>query len=191
VPDTIPPQSNTPERKAQITAWVSIAAAALLIFTGYTTWRMAQSERELAVLAARAAREQGRSRALESEQQRYQQALAIVAAANTRHMQLLAMKKAAPPVPPVTAYWNPQMGLVLAADSLPAVPAGRTLQVWIIPRQGAPVSVGISRPDASGQMLMLIPPSAVMTTAQSLTITEEPAGGSPQPTAEPEWSGSI
>ena len=181
-----PAQLRPQPRRAWIPTWAWTAAAALVLFAGYTTWQTRRFEREAAVLEGREVREQERSRALESEAARYQQALQIVAAAATKQMQLAPAKAA---MPTVTAYWNPTLGLVVSGGMMPEMPAGRTLQLWVVPRQGAPISAGIFRPDTMGQVLLVMPPQSAMLTAKALAISEEPAGGSPQPTSTPEWVG--
>jgi hypothetical protein len=180
-------RARAPER-AWIPAWAWVAAAALILFAGYTTFQMRQFSREVAVLERQGAQEQQRSRALDSERERYLQALNIIGATSTRRLQLKPGKTA---MPPVSAYWNPGMGLVLAADKMPDMPPGRTLQLWVVPQQGAPISVGIFRPNAAGQVLMVMPPANAMLMAKALAISDEPAGGSPQPTSTPEWVGPV
>ena len=180
-------RARAPER-AWVPAWAWVAAAALILFAGYTTFQMRQFSREVAVLERQGAQEQQRSRALDSERERYLQALNIIGAASTRRLQLKPGKTA---MPPVTAYWNPGMGLVLAADKMPDMPPGRTLQLWVVPQQGAPISVGIFRPNAAGQVLMVMPAASAMLMAKALAISDEPAGGSPQPTSTPEWVGPV
>lgn len=180
-------RAKTPQR-AWIPAWAWAAAAALVLFAGYTTFQMRQFSREVAALERQGAQEEQRSRALDSERERYLQALNIIGATSTRHLQL---KPGTAAMPPMTAYWNPQMGLVLAADKMPAVQPGRTLQLWVVPQQGAPVSVGIFRPNSAGQVLMVMPPANAMLMAKALAISEEPAGGSPQPTSTPTWVGPV
>jgi anti-sigma-K factor RskA len=180
-------RARAPER-AWIPAWAWVAAAALVLFAGYTTFQMRQFSREVAVLERQGAQEQQRSRALDSERERYLQALNIIGATSTRRLQLKPGKIA---MPPVSAYWNPGMGLVLAADKMPEMPPGRTLQLWVVPQQGAPISVGIFRPNAAGQVLMVMPPANAMLMAKALAISDEPAGGSPQPTSTPEWVGPV
>jgi hypothetical protein len=172
-----------------IPAWAWTAAAALLLFSVYSTVEMRRLQNEAASLEKRAGDEQKRSRALDAERQRYQAALNIIAAPSTKQMEL---KPAKSNMPGVTAYWNPKMGLVLAADKMPDMPPSRTLQVWVVPRQGAPISVGMFRPGASGQVLMVMPPDLeAMNMAKALAISDEPAGGSPQPTSAPEWMGPV
>jgi anti-sigma-K factor RskA len=171
-----------------IPVWAWTAAAALLLFAGYTTWQMRQIARDAAALERTAAQERQRSAALLSERDRYQQALSIVADATTRQLQL---KPAQAAMPPVTAYWNEKLGLVLASGKMPEMPAGRTLQLWVVPKTGSPISAGVFRPSAAGEVLMVMPAPQSMSMAKALAISEEPAGGSPQPTSTPGWVGPV
>ena len=169
-------------------AWAA-AAAVLLTISIYTTVEMRRAEDEMGVLAKQAAEEQTRTRALEVERQRYRDAMTIMASAPTKEM---ALKPTSAEMPAVTAYYNPKMGLVLEADKMPDMPATRTLQLWVVPREGKPISAGMFRPDASGKVLMVMPPNEqTMNIAKALAISDEPAGGSPQPTSAPEWVGPV
>ena len=168
------------------------AAAALIFLAAYTTWQAQHLTGEFAILQSRATEEQQRSIALQSEQQRYQQALNIVAASATKQLQLKPVATHAKEnIPVITAYWNPQMGLALSADRMAAMPSGRALQLWIVPQSGAPVGAGIFSPNAAGQILFVMPPNAAMNTATSLSISDEPTGGSAQPTSAFEWSALL
>jgi len=80
---------------------------------------------------------------------------------------------------------------VLASDNMPPMDSGRTLQLWVVPRQGSPISVGIFRPNTAGQVLVVMPPAEAMNMAKALAISDEPAGGSPQPTSTPKWVGPV
>jgi anti-sigma-K factor RskA len=175
-------------RRPWIPAWAWAAAAVLAAVTIYTTVQTRRLETESDALALRVAQEQQRSRAVDDERQRYLDALNIIAAPGTKQIQL---KPAQPAAPTVTAYWNPQAGLVVAGDKVPELASGRTLQLWIVPQQGMPISVGIFRPNAAGQVLAVLPPAQALGAAKALAISEEPAGGSPQPTSTPGWVGPV
>jgi hypothetical protein len=175
-------------RNAWIPAWALAIAALLLGVAGYTAWRMEQIAREFADLRTRAAQEQLRSQALGHAQQPYQQGLRIVETRDTSKLVLAGTNSARPPI---TVYWNSKMGLVLAADHLPAVNAGRTLQLWSAPRKGAAGSVAIFRPDESGRLFVVLPPYAASNSPEALLVTEEPAGGSLEPTHSPVIVASV
>lgn len=93
--------------------------------------------------------------------------------------------------PRVHAYWNESLGLVLAGADLPVPADDRTLQLWIVPKEGAPVSVDVFRPDPQGAALLVAQAATPITEAAALAISDEPAGGSPQPTTTPVWVGPV
>jgi hypothetical protein len=169
--------------------WALAAAAALLLFAAYTAWQMQRANREMASLQQRAAQELRRSEALASESQPYVEGLRIVAAQDTAKLALASKK---PGWPAITAYWNPRMGLVLAAEKLPAVAQGRAMQLWLLPRGASPASLAIFRPDNNGSIFVVIPlKQAALKEADELIITEEPAVGSSRPTSPPQWTAQI
>jgi len=78
--------------------------------------------------------------------------------------------------------------------NLPAPASKRTLQLWLMPNTpGAkPMPSLTLRPDWSGKFDLLVanPPESPDGT-KGLAITEEPEGGSPQPTTTPIWVGTV
>ncbi len=77
-----------------------------------------------------------------------------------------------------------QMGLVLAGNEVPSPAPNHTFQLWVVPKKGAPLSAGIFNPDAAGTVLLVATPSATLADAAALAVSEEPAGGLPQPTKD-------
>lgn len=85
---------------------------------------------------------------------------------------------------PMTSAQGVQASVVVMPDdhayvsgALPAAPAGKVYEAWVI-RNGAPVPAGI----VAGSNHALLQLTAPMAGAQSVALTIEPAGGSPQPT---------
>lgn len=71
---------------------------------------------------------------------------------------------------------------VLVVTDLPPLEPGRTYQVWLI--ADAPVSAGLLTVDAHGQGVLIITSTDSIGSFQSLGISVEPEGGSPQPTGD-------
>lgn len=165
-------------------AWA--AAAGLLIFAVVTARRAQNLEAELAGLEQRYEQLSTEHEQALAEAETYRRVLAIVSAPGTRSVSLNA-----PQSPQLQAYWNEPLGLVLAGQSVPAPQADRTLQLWIIPAQGNPIDAGIFRPDPTGRALHFASPGISISQAAALAITDEPAGGQPQPTTTPIWVGQI
>ena len=92
--------------------------------------------------------------------------------------------------PSARLYWSPsRRRVVMAVFRLPPAPAGRTYQLWAI-AQGKPVSLGVFNTAADGRLTaaMQLPPGL---TFELTAVTEEPAGGSPQPTQQPFLIGKV
>ena len=174
-----------------VPVWAWAGAAALVLLTIYSVRESRRLETELDALRARVQAERSQNQALQADRQTYQQALAILAAPNTKETSL---KPSAGSLPEMRAYWNTQFGLVLTGVQVPAPADDRTFQLWVVPKKGDPTSAGIFRPDAHGTVLMLAAPApaATIAEAQALAVSEEPAGGQPQPTRDKIlWVGPV
>jgi len=93
--------------------------------------------------------------------------------------------------PSAQLYWNRTRNtIVIAAHDLPPAPAGRIYQLWGIAQGSNPVSLGTFDSDLTGRAVALfsLPPGVRFQTG---AVTEEPAGGSPQPTTDPFLIGAI
>jgi anti-sigma-K factor RskA len=115
-------------------------------------------------------------------------AMEILSAQDTKSL-VLAPKKAA--MPPVQAYWSPKMGLLVMSAGMPQMPSDMTLQLWMVSKKGQAMSIGIFRPDDAGHVMLVAAPGTPLAEIAALAISEEPAGGSPQPTSAPVWVGPL
>ena len=82
------------------------------------------------------------------------------------------------------AFWSRSRGLVFTASNLPAPPAGRTYQLWILTAQPAPVSAGLLKPDANGRVNAVFETPADLPKPTAMAVTIEPDGGVPAPTGD-------
>lgn len=176
-----------PRRSRSWTPYLAWAAAAALLIAAVLIGRRAQNlAGELAGLRQRYDQLSIEHQQILAETETYRRVLAIVSAPGTRSVSLSAQQS-----PQLQAYWNEPLGLLLAGQNVPAPAADRTLQLWIIPAQGNPIDAGIFRPDDTGRALHITAPGISITQAAALAITDEPAGGQPQPTTTPIWVGQI
>jgi len=93
--------------------------------------------------------------------------------------------------PSARLYWNRTTGqVILAAFQLPPAREGRTYQLWGIAKGGTPVSLGTfnTLPTGEGRHVAVAPSGLTISVG---AVTEEPAGGSPQPTTTPFLVGQI
>jgi hypothetical protein len=82
--------------------------------------------------------------------------------------------------------------LLLSAAGLPALPSGRTYQLWLMGSKGAPVVSGGTFTAASGAIGRLqVNTGSLAETLTALAVTEEPAGGSSLPTGHKVLIGTV
>lgn len=72
---------------------------------------------------------------------------------------------------------------VLVISGLSELEAGKTYQVWLI-NGGAPVSAGLLTVDKNGQGVFIVASEEAIGSFNTLGISIEPEGGSPQPTGD-------
>jgi anti-sigma-K factor RskA len=72
---------------------------------------------------------------------------------------------------------------VVVVNGLADLEQGKTYQVWLIDSSG-PVSVGLLAVDANGQGFLIITSETAIGSFNSLGISVEPEGGSPQPSGD-------
>jgi anti-sigma-K factor RskA len=107
--------------------------------------------------------------------------MAILTAPDVRRIDLAG--QAVAPRAAARAFWSRSRGLVMTASNLPALPPGRTYQLWFV-TAAAPISAGLLRPDAAGGLTTVLSTPADLPRPAALAVTLEPDGGSPGPTGE-------
>jgi anti-sigma-K factor RskA len=91
--------------------------------------------------------------------------------------------------PRLWLVWNAEQNvLVVAATGLPPAQAQRIYQLWGIREGDAPVSLGTFDTAADGTAVVALTPGAAPDFDVS-ALTDEPTGGSPQPTTTPFLAG--
>ena len=152
--------------------WVAaLAAACSLIVTLWLSLEKRTVDRELA---------EARQTLLQSvaERDRLEQAFTFLSQPETRQVNF---GQGQPAPPRGNFFLNPTRGVLLIASNLPALPAGRAYEMWVIPKGGAPVPAGLFQSGAQGTA-MHIRPGAVDSNV-TLAVTIEPESGSPAPTS--------
>lgn len=96
---------------------------------------------------------------------------------------LLEVRLMGQPVAPqasARAFVSRTRGVVLTASNVPALPSGRTYQVWVLTAQTPPISVGLAKPDPTGRIAVTLPTAdSNMPTPTGVAVTIEPEGGVP------------
>jgi anti-sigma-K factor RskA len=79
-------------------------------------------------------------------------------------------------------WWTePRRAGYFVASGLPAVPAGKTYQLWVVVAGGKPVSAGVFPVDPRGEAALRVGPMPAAEPAEIFAVTLEPAGGLPAP----------
>jgi len=181
-----------PARPASaIPFWMWGAVAAVLLFTIYSSWETVQLNRTIQETNAKAQAEIAKRQELQEQFAIAQREAVILTDPRSIKIPLGTDKKQ---MPKMEAVWHAKLGIVVSGLNVPAPSGTRTLQLWLIPKTtgSKPIPSLTLRPDARGRFVLLVanPPDAIEST-KALAITEEPAGGSAQPTTKPIWLGAI
>ncbi len=120
---------------------------------------------------------------------RAQENMRLLLAPDAVHVSLIPPK--AGKQPNATAIVSPsQNRMTLMASNLPAVPAGKAYELWVIPAQGAPVNAGVFKPDEHGNAMMLDHPLPTMQ-MKTFALTVEDEAGSDKPTSPIVLAGTM
>jgi anti-sigma-K factor RskA len=174
--------------RATFPVWAWAAAAALAIMTGYSIRQMGNQTTQLAELRQKMRIATLQNKALQDQLEVTRQITTVMMAPDSMPLKLMPKDKN---MPMVHAYLHPHMGVAITCEQMPAIPAALTLQLWSVPKNGKPMSVAIFHPDSQGQIAIVAPVKMPMNEIAMLAVTEEPAGGSPQPTTSIAWSAQV
>lgn len=117
------------------------------------------------------------------------QLLATLTSPDAAHFTLAAGNT--PPQPQGKAIYVRSSGtLVFLASNMPAIPADKAYELWLIPTTGAPIPAGLFKPNARGTAMVIKPPLPAGVEAKTFAVTVEPETGSPAPTSQPVMVGT-
>jgi hypothetical protein len=155
--------------------WAALLAAACLMVIA--VWLSVQERRRVGELA------DARQLILQisGERDRMQQALSFL---NQPETQQVGFGKGQAAPPRGNVFVNPRSGVLLIASNLPDLTAGKTYEMWVIPKAGAPRPAGLFQ-SVSGTALYILPGPVDITGLGAVAVTVEPQSGSPAPTSTP------
>jgi Anti-sigma-K factor rskA len=84
-----------------------------------------------------------------------------------------------------TVLVNPKLGVLLLVGNLPPRPSGRTYEMWLIPRGGAPRPAGLFDAAPDGSALHVLPGPLDAASLGAVEVSVEPRNGSGAPATTP------
>jgi anti-sigma-K factor RskA len=180
-------------RRSSRPTWLAAAAAIVAVSLGlYNNMSLRQRIRDLEgrlrEANARVAEAQADLQIATAAASRANQLASILEAPDVRRIDLAGQKGA--PGAAGRAFWSPSRGLVFTAANLPPIGPGRQYQLWVIPPGGSPISAGLLDLQSGGVATALVD-SKIAASVQTVAVTEEPAGGVPQPTGALVIAGTL
>jgi anti-sigma-K factor RskA len=175
-PPKAPVTLRIPKPEAQGSWWnwaLAASAVALALVSIALSWQNRRIATELQ-------KEHQSAEALIRDREHIEKLVGVLAAPDTVTVKLAGAGDAANASGLVK--FNAKTGVVLYAADLPALPAGKSYQMWLVPASGAAISAGLLGPGghAWGNMWTgEVPPN---TQPKAFAVTIEPVGGMPQPT---------
>jgi anti-sigma-K factor RskA len=176
------------ESRAAFPLWAWVAAAALALVTGYSIRQMNNQNTQLAELRKEMKLAMAQNQALQNQLDMNRMVAMVMMSPDSVPLKLMPKDTR---MPMVHAYLHPHMGVAITADQMPPIPSARTLQLWLVPKTGMPVSVAIFHPDTAGEIALVAPVNMPKTEIAALAVTDEPAGGSLQPTTPIAWMAQV
>jgi len=89
-------------------------------------------------------------------------------------------------------FWDQTSGQwTFVAHNLPHAAPNRTYQLWLITRAQRKISAGVFATSASGDALVIAHYPLPQDSLAAIAVTDEPSGGSPQPTTAPVLVGTA
>jgi len=167
-----------PEWTAIAAAIVAVAAMAGLAITMRDRDNLQASLKEQATLSAQA-RTVGDSlrTALMSRD-------SLIAGLTGKDVAMMTLTATGSRPPFARMFWDRAHNTwTLVAHNMPPLPAGRTYQLWLVTPKGK-ISAGTFASSSAGDAMMRATYPLPASDLRAIAVTEEPAGGMPQPTGE-------
>ena len=151
------------------------AAAAAVVIFAVSLWRENLALKQTLASSASQAAESKR------ELEEFRRVAAPILQPEAQRVTLVAAKT--PPQPQGKAFYLRGRGsLVFLASNMPALPAQKAYELWLIPTSGAPIPAGVFKPDAHGSASVVNPPLPAGAEAKAFAITVENEAGATAPT---------
>jgi anti-sigma-K factor RskA len=167
--------------------WAAVAAGAVIAAVVFNV-REQRTSGELAQAAAELQRVQAESVAQTRELARLNEAFAIL---NQPDVKQVIFGSGAPQPPRGRVFLEPTRGVLLLASNLPPAPAGKTYEMWVIPKGGKPVPAGLFQSAADGTAIHVLPGPVDVAGTAAVAVTVEIAAGAQVPNLPPVFAAGL
>lgn len=115
----------------------------------------------------------------------------LVAAITGADVAVVELTSAGARAPNARMFWDRTANAwTFVAHNMPALANGRTYQLWLVTTRSEKISAGTFRPSATGEAVVRATYALARDALAAVAVTEEPAGGVPQPTGSMVVSGA-
>jgi anti-sigma-K factor RskA len=181
-PDVVPPARLRRRVLASVgvqrMSWGWLAALAAASMLVVALWLSVQERSRAAELA------QARHNLLQvsSQRDRLLQALTFLDDPSTLPV---SFGKGQPLPPRGNVFVHSKLGVLLIASNLPPAQSGKTYEMWVIPKGGAPRPAGLFQSEGGGTAMHILSGPLDLATLGAVAVTLEPEAGSAAPTTTP------
>jgi anti-sigma-K factor RskA len=185
--DVAPRRTYAPARRSLgPAAWMAMAAS-LVAILGVGLFLRASRERDAAraSLATVQATSGVQVAALDSLRAAVKSRDQMIANLTGPQVAVMTLTSTMPTAPTARMFWDQQHDAwTFVAHHIPMPKAGRTYQMWLV-TPTAKISAGTFMPTAEGEVMMHATYAMPKDSLAAVAVTDEPMGGSPQPTTAP------
>ena len=186
--ESSPPMSMTEERRVisslawRRAEWIAAAASVLLVVSiGLLAATLRDREIAHDALQAELARGAGARTTNDSLRTLVASRDSMIAGLIGRDVAVMSLTAAGAKAPFARMFWDTARNTwTLAAHNMPELKSGRTYQLWLVTKT-AKISAGTFSP-TNGEALVRATYPLPKDSLEAIAVTEEPAGGVPQPT---------
>ena len=163
--------------------WMAIAASMLLVASvAALTYVLRDRQNLRAALTEQIAREHRATTAGDSLRLALMSRDSIIAGLTGRDVAMMTLTSTGTRTPMGHMFWDQTRNTwTLVAHDMPTLESGRAYQLWLVTSKGK-ISAGTFASNTSGDAMMRSTYPLSAAELRAVAVTEEPAGGMPQPT---------
>src|SRR5262249_53973755 len=189
----LPFSSGQEPKKASVPMWLWAGVAAMLLLTIYSGWNARRFRLEVEQMRQVMVKQQGEHEHLIKQVAVLEQEATMREIWTSPESTKIMLMPSGKGMPTLEAKWHSKMGIAVAGYQVPKATDNHVFQLWLIPKDGSKPMPSITFwPAADGSLAkVIVHPEESIPAVKALAITEEPKGGSEQPTSTPIWVGAV